>query len=199
VTPAPRSGVLARPYTPLPLALGNRVPTSQHPRILAALGVVFAIAAVTAAIVGAQRGGAANVLAIVLVLGSLVASYRAIRLAGRYEVGLLQRGALLRCLGRLEALDVRVAAVNEPDAIAYARGLRDVVQEAGWPAMGVFRCNGSADGTGVTLVVRNVLTPPAEAVALMETLRRTGALAVWGHKPDLPDDRRIEIRIGYLQ
>jgi hypothetical protein len=51
----------------------------------------------------------------------------------------------------------------------------------------------------VTLMVRNVLTPPAEAVALMETLRRTGALAVWGHKPDLPDDRRIEIRIGYLQ
>jgi hypothetical protein len=89
--------------------------------------------------------------------------------------------------------------VNEPDAIAYARGLRDVMQEARWPAMGVFRCNGGTDGTGVTLVVRNVLTPPIEAVALIETLRRTGALAVWGHKPDLPDDRQIEIRIGRLR
>jgi hypothetical protein len=190
---------MVRPYTPLPLALGNRVPAWQHPRFLAALGVALAVAAVVAAVVGVERAGAANGLAIVLVLVSAVASYRAVRLAGRYELGMLQRGALLRCLGRLEPLEVRVSAVNEPEAIHYARGLRDVMHEAHWPASGVFRCNGGLNGTGVTLAVRNVVAPPTEALILMDTLRRTGAPAVWGHQPDLADDRRIEVRIGRLR
>jgi hypothetical protein len=199
VTPAPRSGAMVRSYTPLPLALGSRVPAWQHPRLLAALGVALAVAAVVAAVVGSQRGGLANGLAIGLVLASVVASYRAVRLAGRYELGMVQRGALLRCLTRLEPLEVRVSAVNQPDAIQYARRLRDVLHEAQWPATGVYRCNGGVDGTGLTVAVRNVVAPQAEALALMDTLRRAGAPAVWGHKPGLADDRRIEVRVGRLR
>jgi hypothetical protein len=43
------------------------------------------------------------------------------------------------------------------------------------------------------------VAPPAEALALMDTLRRAGAPAVWGHKPELADDRRIEVRVGRLR
>jgi hypothetical protein len=154
---------------------------------------------VGAAIVRSHGAGAANALAIALVLVSVVSSYRALRLAGQYELGVLQRAALLRCLGRLEPLTVRVSAVNERDAIEYARGLRGVLHEAGWPVTGVFRCKGRLDGAGVTLAVRNVLTPPGEAITLMDALARTGARVVWGHRPDLADDRQIEVRIGHLR
>jgi hypothetical protein len=157
VTPAPRSGAIVRSYTPLPLALGSPVPPWQHPRLLATLGVVLAVAAVTAAMVGSQLPRPA---------GDPRRPGRGRERAGRH---------------RLRA--------------------RTAGRHAGSPLAGDgrLRCNGGADGTGVTLVVRNVLTPPIEAVALIETLRRTGALAVGGHKPDLPDDRQIEIRIGRLR
>jgi hypothetical protein len=199
VIPAPRSDAVVRSYTPRSPVPGSRLPAWQHPRLLAALGVTLAVATVVAAVVGTRRGGVANALAMVLVLASAAASYRAVRLAGRYELGVVQRGALLRCLARLEPLEVRVSAVNQPDAIHYARRLRDVLQEAHWPASGIFRCDGGVDGAGVTLAVRNVVVPPAEALALMDTLRRAGAPAVWGHKPDLADDRCIEVRVGRLR
>jgi hypothetical protein len=183
----------------MPQALSNRVPAWLHPRLLAGLSLACAVAAVGAAVVGSHGGGPANALAVGLVLISVASSYRALRLAGKYELGLLQRNALLRRLGRLQPLQVRVLAVNERAAIDYARGLRDVMLEARWPASGVFRSQSGLDGGGVTLVVRNVVAPPSEAVALMETLRRTGARVVWGHKPDLTDDRRIEVRVGSLR
>jgi hypothetical protein len=191
---------MARSYHgPMPQALSRRVPAWQHPRLLAALGVASAAAAVGAAVVGAWRGGPANVLAVVLVLLSVALSFRALRIAGRYELGLLQRGTLLRSLGRLAPLEVQVSAVDDRDAVDYARGLRDVMNEARWPATGVFKCAQGTQPAGVTLVVRNVVAPPGEAVVLQDTLRRTGVHVGWGHRADLADDRTIEVRVGRLR
>jgi hypothetical protein len=107
-----------------------------------------------------------------------------------------QRRALLQALGPLPSLAVRVSAVNEQEAIHYARELRDALAEARWPVTGVFKCHRDAGATGVTLAVRNVVAPPGEAIALMNTLRRIGIPANWHHEPGLSGDRIIEVRIG---
>ncbi len=107
-----------------------------------------------------------------------------------------QRRALLQALGSLPSLPVRVSAVNEQEAIHYARELRDALAEARWPVTGVFKCHRDAGATGVTLAVRNVVAPPGEAIALMNTLRRIGIPANWHHEPGLSGDRIIEVRIG---
>ena len=51
-------------------------------------------------------------------------------------------------------------------------------------------------GAAVTLAVRNVVAPPGEALALMNTLRRIGIPATWGHEPGLTGDRVIEVQVG---
>jgi hypothetical protein len=107
-----------------------------------------------------------------------------------------QRRTLLQALGQLPPLQIRVSAVNEEEAIHFARQLRDAMTEARWPVAGVFKCQGDAGTTGVTLAVRNVVAPPGEAIALMNTLRRIGILANWHHKPGLSGDRIVEVRIG---
>ena len=89
-----------------------------------------------------------------------------------------------------------MSAVNEQEAIHYARELRDALAEARWPVTGVFKCHRDAGATGVTLAVRNVVAPPGEAIALMNTLRRIGIPANWHHEPGLSGDRIIEVRIG---
>ena len=93
-----------------------------------------------------------------------------------------QRQTLLQTLGRLAPLEVRVSAVNEQEAIHYARELRNAMTEARWPVTGVFKCHRDAGATGVTLAVRNVVAPPGEAIALMNTLRRIGIPANWGSR-----------------
>lgn len=181
-------------------ALGNRVPGWRRPLLLTVLSLVFAVAAIGAAVVTLWRGGgAASGLAVALVLVSAMLSYRVRQIAGRYALAAAQRGTLLRLLGRLAPLEVRVVAVNDPDAVHYASRLRSVLDEARWPVAGVFKCKDGEERTGVTLAVRNVLAPPDEALALLNTLRRLGLPTAWGQKPDLAGDRSIEILIGRLQ
>lgn len=117
----------------------------------------------------------------------------------RCPLGPKQRGPLRERLGRLDPLEVRVAAVNERGSIRYARELRNVLHEAAWPATGVFKRSGDEACTGVVLAVRNIVAPPGEAFILLDALRRLGPQVVWAHKPTLSHDRTIEIQVGRLR
>lgn len=91
-----------------------------------------------------------------------------------------------------------MSAVNEPGAVRYARELRDVMPAAAWPASGVFKRLDETAPEGVALAVRNVVAPPGKAVILLNTLRRLGTPVAWAHKPELSDNRTIEIQVGRL-
>jgi hypothetical protein len=69
---------------------------------------------------------------------------------------------------------------------------------AAWPASGVFKWGEDDAPAGVAVAVRNIVAPPGEAVVLLDTLRRLGTPVVWAHKPELSDNRTIEIQVGRL-
>jgi hypothetical protein len=168
----------------------------QHPWLVMVLGIAFSITAVGTAVVGSVRSGVANPVAIVLVLTGAALSLLGLRISRPRGLAAGQRRTLLQTLGRLTPLEVRVSAVDEHEAIRYARELRNVMTEAQWPVRGVFKSQYGGNGTGVTLAVRNVVIPPGEAITLMNTLRRVGVPAAWEHKPELAGDRTIEVLIG---
>lgn len=158
----------------------------------------MAAAAAGVSVLAVQRGGAASGVAAVLWLLSGALSYRARVLARRCPLDAMQRVTLLDRLCKLQPLEVRVSAVNEPGAVRYARELRDVMHAAAWPASGVFKRTDDEAPAGVALAVRNIVAPPGEAVILLNTLRRLGTPVVWAHKPELSDNRTIEIQVGRL-
>ena len=165
----------------------------RRPRLVLVLSIVFSATAVVTAAIDSGRSGLAGPVAIVLVLIGAALSVLGWRIS-RLAAG--QRRTLLQTLGRLTPLEVRVLAVDEREAIRYARELRNVMMEARWPVTGVFKSEYGGNGTGVTLAVRNVVAPPGEAITLMNALRRVGVPATWEHKPELERDRTIEVLVG---
>ena len=163
------------------------------------LSIVFSVTAVGTAVFGSERSGVASPVAIVLVLIGVALSVLGWRISRPRGLAAGQRRTLLQTLGRLTPLEVRVVAVDEREAIRYARELRNVMTEARWPVTGVFKSEYGGNGTGVTLAVRNVVAPPGEAITLMNALRRVGVPATWEHKPQLERDRTIEVLIGRLR
>jgi hypothetical protein len=160
------------------------------------LSIVFSVTAVGTAVMGSEGSGVASPVAIVLVLFGAALSVLGWRISRSRGLAAGQRRMLLQTLGRLTPLEVRVLAVDEHEAIRYARELRNVMTEARWPVTGVFKSEYGGNGTGVTLAVRNVVAPPGEAITLMNALRRVGVPATWEHKPELAGDRTIEVLVG---
>ena len=181
---------------PLWRSLGAR---GRSPGFLVATGFVVAAAAAGAMAFGGQRGGIADVVVAALWLVSGALGYRARVIARRSPLGSTQRGTLLDRLCRLDPLEVRVSAVNEPGAVRYARELCNVMHAAAWPATGVFKWDDDPAPRGIALAVRNIVAPPGEAVVLLNTLRRLGTPVVWAHKPELSGDRTIEVQVGRLR
>jgi hypothetical protein len=173
--------------------------SGKGPRRLVGLSLAFAVAAAYAAAVG-WRGGdfEVHVAAGLLWLVSGALACRARTISRRCPLGAARREALLGKLCGLTPLEVRVSAVNAPESIRYARELRNVVAEADWPVVGVYKRRGDDEAAGVALAVRNILAPPGEAIMLVDTLRRVGIRIVWAHKPALGDDRTVEIQVGQL-
>jgi hypothetical protein len=173
--------------------------TALHaPGLLMALSVTCSLTAVGLAVVG---GGdrRADAAAIVLVLLGSLLGMQVWRIAGRPGLRARQRVTLLQALGRMQPLQVKVSAVNRRVAVRYARDLRAVMRDANWPVTGVFKTPGDPTMRGVSVAVRNVVAPSGEAMALMNSLRRIGLPATWDHKPELPDDRTVELVVGRLR
>jgi len=168
----------------------------QRPRLVIVLSIVFSVTAVGTAVMGSEGSGVASPVAVVLVLIGAALSVLGWRISRSRGLAAGQRRTLLQTLGRLTPLEVRVLAVDEREAIGYARELRNVMMEARWPVTGVFKSEHGGNGTGVTLAVRNVVAPPGEAIILMNALRRVGVPATWEHKPELAGDRTIEMLVG---
>jgi hypothetical protein len=171
----------------------------QTPGLLIALSLTCSLAAVAIAVAAPTGSRVANAVAVVLVLIGGGLGLHVWRVAGRRGLAASQRGTLLQALGRVAPLHVRVYAVNRRDALRYARDLRGLLDEAKWPVTGVFKVKGESSVRGVSLAVRNVVAPPGEAIALMNTLRRIGLRATWDHKPELADDRTVEVLVGRLR
>ena len=171
----------------------------QHPWLVMVLSIVFSVTGVGTAVVGWGRSGVGNPVAVVLVLIGAALGILGLRISRPRGLTAEQRRTLLQTLGRLTPLEVRVSAVDEQEAIRYARDLRNVMTEAQWPVRGVFKSQYGGNGTGVTLAVRNVVTPPGQAITLMNTLRRIGVPTTWAHKPELAGDRTIEVLVGRLR
>jgi hypothetical protein len=168
----------------------------RRPRLVLGLSIVVSATAAGTAMIDSGRGGVARSVAIVLVLIGAALSALGWRISRSRGLAAGQRRTLLQTLGRLTPLEVRVLAVDELEAIRYARELRNVMMEARWPVTGVFKSEYGGNGTGVTLAVRNVVAPPSEAITLMNALRRVGVPATWEHKPELERDRTIEVLVG---
>lgn len=171
----------------------------KSPRMLLAYSLLLAVLAVGVSIPALWWGGVAYVVAAALWLVCGAVSFLARVRAGSFPLDATQRETLLERIGKLEPLEVRVFAVNKPGSIQYARELRNAIQAAEWPATGVFRRDDDHAPTGVALAVRNIVAPPGEAVVLLNTLRRLGTQVAWAHKPELTDDRTIEIQVGPLR
>jgi hypothetical protein len=168
----------------------------EHPRLVMAMGIVCFAAAVAVVAISSGRSRIALAVAIGFVAIGVALNIAGRRMSRPRRLAIEQRQTLLQTLGRLAPLEVRVSAVNEREAIRYARELRNAMTEAHWPVAGVFKRHREASGAGVTLAVRNVVAPPGEALALMNTLRRIGIPATWGHEPGLTGDRVIEVQVG---
>jgi len=171
----------------------------QHLRVVMALSIALSVTAVGTAVVSSGRSRVANAVAVVLVLIGAALSILGWWISRPRGLAAPHRRTLLQTLGRLTPLEVRVSAVDEHEAIRYARQLLNVMTEAHWPVTGVFKSQHDGNGTGVTLAVRNVVAPPGEAITLMNTLRRIGVRATWEHKPELAGDRTIEVLVGRLR
>jgi hypothetical protein len=171
----------------------------QRPRLLMLASIAFSLAAVGTALVGARGRGVASAVAVVLVLIGAGLSGLGWWIARPRGLGAMPRRVLREALGRLAPLDVRLSAVDEPEAIRCARELQAVMIDARWSVTGVFKRPSDGNGAGVTLAVRNVLAPPSEAITLVNTLRRVGVRATWEHKPTLREDRTIEVLVRRLR
>jgi len=171
----------------------------RHPRLLPIVSIALSVAAVGIAVGGSGGHHVANAIAVVLVLVGLGLSGLGSGISRPRGLAAGQRQTLLRTLGRLTPLEVRVSAVDDREAIRCAHQLRSVMAQAHWPVKGVYKSRHGENGTGVTLAVRNVVIPPGEAITLMNTLRGIGVPATWRHQPDLPGDRIIEVVVGRRQ
>jgi hypothetical protein len=171
----------------------------SHPRLVTLASIAFSLAAVGVAVVGARGRGVASAVAVVLMLIGVALSVLGWWMTRPRGLGAVPRRVLIETLGRLAPLDVKVSAVDEPEAIRYARELTAVLIDAHWTVTGVFKCPYDGNGAGVALAVRNVLAPPTEAITLVNTLRRVGVRATWEHKPSLPEDRTIEVLVRRLR
>lgn len=191
------SGVMLRLYRAIQVKLVHTF--VEHPQLLMLASIGFSVTAVATAVAGAGRSQVANAVAVVLVLIGAGLSILGSRMSSTRRLGPGQRLILLQALGRVTPVEVRVSAVDERDSIRYARELRNAMTEARWPVTGVFRHDDPGNGPGVTLAVRNVVAPPEEAIALMNTLRRIGVPVTWEHRPELTGDRVVEVLVGRLR
>jgi hypothetical protein len=164
----------------------------------------FALAALTATFSLAglwdQRGF--PVAGALTALAGFLAGYRAWaiehlrRLTPTQRATLVEqlRRALMMCGSRWDVpLVVRVAAVNDDDASAYARLLLRVLRKSGWRADGVFKA--AEMGPGLSLAVSDGQRPPEEAREIILAFRAAGLVLMETEKAAL-DRHSVELGIG---
>ena len=99
---------------------------------------------------------------------------------------------VLRLIELPPPADLRIVG----EAVTFARQLREVFLEAGWPAHGVYRAaDGNAGSTGLFLAVQDGEDSPGEALRLLVALSEFGLHAVKSTKRSLPD-RALELLVG---
>jgi hypothetical protein len=145
----------------------------DDPTTLMRGAVIAAALAVGAAVIGIGRhpwyGVAAGLLGLAAVLMGARGWYR----QRHRRLDRVQRGQLRRHLAGLPAIDVRIYAPQDAEAIAYAGEFLAVFREAGWPVKGVYRSAEAA--AGVYLGVHPTPTGrPNEANYLRTVLGRAG-------------------------
>jgi hypothetical protein len=165
--------------------------------VMAALAAAFSLAA-PLDLRGFPAAGALSAIASVLM------GYRAWRLEQARRLSPPQRTILVERLRQVlmtfgprsggGRLTIRVAAVADPEAVAYARLLLRMIHKAGWHADGILKAPITTN-TGVALAIRDARQPPAEARDLVLAFAGAGVLVAETEKPSL-EERLVELQVG---
>jgi hypothetical protein len=159
--------------------------------------VVSAVVGVGIVLVGIGRHAGYNVAAALLTLLSALCGYRAWDLSTHRRLEKLQRVQLVARLRQLRVADVRIVAVPSEEAVRFARELRDVFVEAGWPARGVYRASqANVDSNGLCLAVEDDGYPTDEANWLLLTLSEFGLQTTKTTKASRPHASALELFVG---
>jgi hypothetical protein len=170
----------------------------ESPRLLMIASVASAVVSAAVGLAAQWGHGGYNVGAALLALLSALLGYRTWEMSTHRRLDGLQRAQLLLRLSELPPpADLRIVAVPDDEAVTFARHLRDVFVEAGWPARGVYHAaNGNAGSTGLFLAVQDGDDPPGEAYHLLVALSEFGLHVVKSTKRALPDHRALELLVG---
>ena len=165
--------------------------------VLMLVCVISAVVGVGIILFGIGRHAGYNVAAALLTLLSALFGYRAWDLSAHRRLQELQRAQLVARLRQLPAAEVRVVAVPSEEAVRFARDLRDVFVEAGWPARGVYRASqANVDSNGLCLAVEDDDYPPDEANWLLLALSEFGVQTTKAAKASLPHAGALELFVG---
>lgn len=150
-------------------------------------GLVCAVVDIAVILLGIGRHVGYNVAAALLTLVTALFGYRAFDLSTHRRLREIQRVQLLERIRRLRALQIRIAAVPDREAVNFARELLDVFLAAGWRAQGVYRTShGNVGRTGLFLAVKDDDSAPDEARWLLLLLDEVGLEASQATKAALP-------------
>jgi hypothetical protein len=137
-------------------------------------------------------------------IASVLMGYRAWRIERARRLSPAQRTILVERLRRVlmtfgprsggGRLTIRLAAVGDPEAVAYARLLLRAVQKAGWHADGIAKAPITTNA-GVSLAIRDARRPPDEARDLVLAFAGAGILVAETEKASL-EERVIELQVG---
>jgi len=169
----------------------------ESPRLLMIASVASAVLGAAFVLAAIRDHAGYNVGAALLALLGALFAYRAWELSTHRRLDATQHAQLvLRLIELPPPADLRIVAAPDGEAVTFARQLREVFLEAGWPAHGVYRAaDGNAGSTGLFLAVRDGEDPPGEAFRLLVALSEFGLHAVKSTKRSLPD-RALELLVG---
>jgi hypothetical protein len=171
------------------------VPWDEDPTTLMRGAVIAATLAVGAGIIGIGRHPWYGVAAGLLGVAALLMGGRAWHLQRHRRLDRVQRAQLRRHLAGLPAIDVRIYAPQDAEAIAYAGEFLAVFREAGWPVKGVYRSAEAA--AGVYLGVHPTPTGrPNEAGYIRTVLGRAGIHVVEYTSYEQRPQATVDLLIG---
>jgi hypothetical protein len=159
--------------------------------------VASALLGAAMALIGIGQHAGFNVAVALLGVLSALCGYRAWRLSTYRQLESVQRSLLLARLGQLPPLTLHIAAIDDDEAVNFARQLLEVFREAGWPARSIGRTPAQNSGAGVGLFLAVQEDYPADgALVLIVILRECGLPVTKSTKPADPDNASVDLFVG---
>jgi hypothetical protein len=171
----------------------------ESPRFLLIASVASAVLSAALSLAAIWDHPGYNVAASALALLTALLAHRAFERSTHRRLGRIQREHLVLRLRLLPAaIEFRVVAVPDDEAVRFAQELLDVVVEAGWPAHGVYRAlPANVASTGLFVAVQDGNYPSEEERRLLLALSEFGMYAVKSTSPRLTHPKALELLVGH--